>query len=252
MLEISDKRLFLLLESHVKKRNTKTELSFEKPDPLMVAKRFNDEYVSLICALFAYGKASLIVKFLNSLDFNLLNEDEKKIKKVLSSFYYRFQNAHDITALFISLKRLKENFSLEDIFISGYKKENSVLEGIYKMIDSIENAYAYQSGGYRFLISKPKSLSPYKRWNMYLRWMIREDELDMGLWKRVDKKDLLIPLDTHTFNVSRKLGLLKRKTYDLKAVIELTQKLRQFDPKDPVKYDFALYRMGQEGILSKK
>ncbi|MCW8821148.1 MAG: DUF2400 domain-containing protein, partial [Sulfurovum sp.] len=65
----------------------------------------------------------------------------------------------------------------------------------------------------------------------------------------IDKKDLLMPLDTHTFHVSRRLGLLKRKTYDMKASIELTDTLRTFDETDPIKYDFALYRLGQEKLL---
>ena len=79
--------------------------------------------------------------------------------------------------------------------------------------------------------------------------MVREDELDMGIWSKIDKKDLLMPLDTHTFKVSQKLGLLKRKTYDMKAVLELTQTLKSFDKNDPIKYDFALYRLGQEKII---
>jgi uncharacterized protein (TIGR02757 family) len=73
----------------------------------------------------------------------------------------------------------------------------------------------------------------------------------MGLWSKIDKKDLLIPLDTHTFNISLKLGLINRTTYDLKAVQQLTKKLRSFDADDPVKYDFALYRIGQEKLLNK-
>jgi uncharacterized protein (TIGR02757 family) len=83
---------------------------------------------------------------------------------------------------------------------------------------------------------------------MFLRWMIRYDEIDLGLFDEKAKKDLIIPLDTHTFNVSQRLGLLKRKTYDLQAAYELTCKLREFDPHDPVKYDFALYRIGQERL----
>jgi uncharacterized protein (TIGR02757 family) len=71
----------------------------------------------------------------------------------------------------------------------------------------------------------------------------------MGLWSGVDKSDLIIPLDTHTFNVSKKLGLLSRKSYDLQAAIELTEMLKEFDRSDPLKYDFALYRIGQEKIL---
>ncbi len=81
---------------------------------------------------------------------------------------------------------------------------------------------------------------------MFLRWMVRSDHLDMGLWTKIEKRDLIMPLDTHTFQVSRRLGLLERKSYDMKAALELTEQLRIFDPEDPVKYDFALYRLGQE------
>ena len=84
---------------------------------------------------------------------------------------------------------------------------------------------------------------------MFLRWMVRNDNLDMGLWTKVDKKDLILPLDTHTFKVSQKLGLLDRKSYDLKSAIIITQELKKLDPQDPIKYDFAIYRLGQEGII---
>jgi len=91
--------------------------------------------------------------------------------------------------------------------------------------------------------------SPYKRYNMFLRWMVRYDNLDMGLWEKVSKKDLILPLDTHTFKVGQKLGLLNRKTYDLQSAILITNKLKEFDCNDPMKYDFAIYRMGQEKIV---
>jgi len=91
--------------------------------------------------------------------------------------------------------------------------------------------------------------APYKRYNMFLRWMVREDNLDMGLWKNVNPKDLILPLDTHTFKVSQKLGLLTRKTYDLKSAILITEELKKFNNEDPMKYDFAIYRIGQEKII---
>ena len=93
------------------------------------------------------------------------------------------------------------------------------------------------------------SNAPYKRWNMFLRWMVRFDTLDLGLWKKIDKKDLILPLDTHTFKVSKKLGLLENRTYNLKSALEISQKLKEFDANDPIKYDFAIYRLGQEKII---
>jgi uncharacterized protein (TIGR02757 family) len=249
-----------LLDQEVYNRNLVSELNTDKPDPLMVAKIYNDEYISLVCALFGYGNAKLIVKFLNSFDFSILNKDEEYIKNKLKGYYYRFQNEDDIINFFITIKRLKAKSTLENIFKIGYDKYNNVLDGIESIISSILDINNYDSRGYRFLIGNvPKKdkngnikligNSAYKRYNMYLRWMVRDDNLDMGLWNRVDQKDLILPLDTHTFQISLKLGLLTRKTYDLKSAVLITQKLKEFDINDPIKYDFALYRLGQEKIL---
>jgi len=242
-----------LLDKEVEARNCTAELSHEKPDPLLIASKYQDESIALICALFAYGNAGQIVKFLNSLDFSLLNENEDVITKELSSHYYRFQKSDDVRAVFIAMKRLKDVDSIENIFYEGYRKENNILDGLWNFIETIQNIYLRNTQGYNFLIgSLPKrvnSAGTYKRYMMYLRWMVRKDELDMGLWSKIDKKDLLMPLDTHTFKMSQKLGLLKRKSYDMKAAIELTDRFRTWDENDPVKYDFALYRIGQERIL---
>ncbi len=247
------KKIREILEQEVKKRDVSNEITKQKPDPLLIAKRYNDETISLICALFAYGNVKAIIKFLDSLEFSLLEASDKKIKKELSSHYYRFQNAQDVSSIFIALKRLKEVDSIESIFYDGYKKEQNILDGLWNFIEHLKEVYPYESRGYKFLVgSVPKKLEgagTYKRYLMYLRWMVRKNELDMGLWSKIDKKDLLIPLDTHTFKVSQKLGLLKRKTYDMKAVLELTETLKKFDKDDPIKYDFALYRLGQEGIV---
>ena len=241
------------LDAEVLERNSEDEISYDKPDPLLIARRYNDEYIALICALFAYGNVQAIIKFLDSLDFSLLEADDEQIRGALSQHYYRFQNAQDIIEFFIVLKILKKEGSLETHFLEGYLLNHSVVEGVYSVIEKIRKLSAYESQGFNFLVGKvspkTKGASALKRWMMFLRWMVRNDTLDMGLWKRVDKKDLLMPLDTHTFNVSLRLKLLKRKTCDLEAVIELSKKLRSFDKEDPIKYDFALYRLGQEKIL---
>jgi uncharacterized protein (TIGR02757 family) len=242
-----------MLDDEVKNRNQQSELSYDKPDPLLIASKYNDESIALICALFAYGNAKLIVKFLDSLDFSLLEASDEVIKKSLSKHYYRFQNSDDVVAIFIALKRLKKIDSIENLFYKGYKKEQNILDGLWSFILALQEVYPYESRGYKFLIgSVPKKINSagtYKRYLMYLRWMVRSDELDLGLWSKIDKKDLLMPLDTHTFKVSQKLGLLERKTYDMKATLELTSKLKTFDYLDPIKYDFALYRLGQEKVI---
>jgi len=246
------KKTKLLLDKEVKLRNNSSEISLEKPDPLLIASHYNDETIALICALFAYGNARLIVKFLQSLDFSLLEANDAHIKNTLSTHYYRFQNSDDISTLFIALKRLKDIDCIENIFYEGYKKEGNILDGLWGFIDILKSVHPHKSRGYDFLIgSVPKKMSSmgtYKRYMMYLRWMVRDDMLDLGLWNKIDKRDLLMPLDTHTFKVSQRLGLIQRKTYDMKAVMELTETLRKFNALDPIKYDFALYRLGQEKL----
>ena len=238
-----------LLENEITNKSY-YQVNEENPDPILIAQEKKDEYISLVCALFAYGKATLIVKFLKSINFDILDENEKEIKKYFTNHYYRFQTKEDVKEFFITLKRLKNEDNLENIFLKGYKKNNFVIDGIDEIIKKFYEVNPYTSKGYSFLIGnrykgKTKGSSPYKRWNMYLRWMVRDSGIDFGIWKNVKKSDLIIPLDTHTFNVSHKLGLLTRKTYDLESAIQLTNKLKEFDENDPVKYDFAIYRLGQ-------
>ena len=222
-------------------KNNIYEISDKKPDPIIIAKRYNDEYIALIAALFAYGNVRAIIKFLNSLDLENLDSNNS---------YYRFQTKKDVKEFLKTIKLMKKEYSLNELFLQGYKKENNPIEGLREIIKTIYQINSYNSKGYEFLIgkippNKTKGISPYKRWNMFLRWMVRDMPPDLGIWRGVKKSDLIIPLDTHTHKISLNLGLLKRKSYDLQAAIELTEKLKEFDKKDPLKYDFALYRIGQ-------
>lgn len=85
--------------------------------------------------------------------------------------------------------------------------------------------------------------------NMFLRWMVRKDEIDLGLWNKISSSKLIMPVDTHIARVSRKLRLVRRKSQDMKFAVELTSKLKKFDANDPVKYDFSLCHIGIEGKL---
>ena len=258
-MQRDDIELKELLDIEVNSRNSEFELSYDKPDPLLVAKRQKDDYAILLCALFAYGNAKLIVKFLDSLDFSLLDKSEEDIEKTLNKHYYRFQNSKDVIEVFKAFRRLKLENSLEELFLEAYNKEKNVLEGVDFLIGKIKEKANYSSQGFDFLVGNTLKRdkqgkikltnAPYKRWNMFLRWMVREDSLDLGFWKNVSKSDLILPLDTHTFKVSQKLGLLQNKTYNLKSALEITEKLKKFDKNDPIKYDFAIYRLGQEKII---
>ncbi len=253
-MKISENEIKELLDEQVKLRNTIENVTQGAADPLRVAMKHKDPYIALICALFAYGNANQIVKFLEQLDFNLLDRSESEIKEYLAGRYYRFQKTEDVINIFIAIRRFKQSANIEKIVYDGYLRgEGSIVAGLSDLIAYIRSLVYSNTHGYNFLVGKePKDLSSfgaYKRYMMYFRWMVRDEQPDLGLWSKIDKSSLIMPLDTHTFNVSHKLGLLKRKSCDLKAAIELTKKLKEFDGNDPLKYDFALYRIGQSRWL---
>ena len=243
------KNLKEILDFHANLKNCDENL-FDKADPLQVAKCYKNDIIALICALFAYGNANLILKFLNSLDFSLLNESEEKIKKELKHHKYRFQSTQDVAQIFITLSRLKNEFSIQECVLKGLSQTGEMISGINLLIEQIYSLNEYKSPGYEFFFGRnftAKPVSPYKRYNLFLRWVVRKSDIDLGFYDKISPKDLLIPLDVHTHRVSLKLGLIGRKSYDFEAVNLLTKKLREFDPNDPIKYDFALYRLGQSG-----
>ena len=240
-----------LLDQNVISKNTQADL-FSAADPLQVASKFKTPEISLVCALFAYGNAKLIVNFLNSLDFSLLDKSEEQIASNLTRHKYRFQSCEDVRQIFIAVSRLKKHGDIESTVRSGFEKSGSMIEGVNELIKFIYSLNPYRSEGYEFFFGKPYEKapqSPYKRYNMFLRWMVRDSDIDLGLFKNLPKDRLLMPLDVHTHRVSLNLGLINRKSYDFKAVMELTKKLREFDELDPIKYDFALYRIGQSKEL---
>ncbi len=242
------KKIKALLDAEVLKRNQTSELSYDKPDPLLIASRHKDIYISIACALFAYGRADAIVKFLDSIDFTIIDTSEDEIRAYFKEHYYRFQSREDVQEFFITLSRAKKDtLHVEEIIYEAYKQESSVIDGINALIEYLYTLNSYSSKGYRFLLGSPvyktKGASALKR------WMVRDDSLDLGLFSKIDKKDLIIPLDTHTQKVSLKLGFLKRKIYDLEAAIELSKTLKDFDKYDPIKYDFAIYRLGPTRLI---
>lgn len=244
-----------ILDFHADLKNCDENL-FANADPLQIAKSHkndkNADIIALISALFAYGNAKLIVKFLQKIDFEILNLSEKEIKNETKNLKYRFQNSIDIAEIFITLKRFNENFKIENEILKGLKQSGKIIDGINSLIKKFHALNNFSSLGYDFFFGREferEPISPYKRYNMFLRWMVRNDGLDLGIFKKISPKDLLMPLDVHTHKVSLSLGLIKRKSYDFKAVLELTEILRSLDKNDPIKYDFALYRLGQSGEI---
>ncbi len=231
---------------------------FSAPDPLQVVRALSGDgdidKIALICALFSYGNAALIVRFLRRIDFGVLGESEDEISRYAhkNGLKYRFQSVWDVAQILITFKRVwQEDF--EDIILANSVATDDYINGINGLIKRLLAANDYRSNGYEFYLSKPfinEPKSPYKRYNMWLRWMVRDSDIDLGIYKKLDKSRLILPLDTHTHKVSLRLGLCEKKSYDFKAAKIITQKLREFDRDDPIKYDFALYRLGQSGEIS--
>ena len=196
--------------------------------------------------------------------------DSFRLERILHTTfpYYRFQTSDDVKLLFASLACIIAQGGLESSF-SRKAPPLAVISAISQAICSHASrilasplyapffSHDYRanflaskqfSQGFSFLVGVSPS-SPLKRWNMFLRWLTRKDHIDLGLWQDlVSPSDLLLPLDTHTLRISRALTLLQRKSYDRKAVLEVSASLKRFCAHDPIRYDFALYRIGQSGM----
>ena len=233
------------LDKLVLKYETK---DFIKSDPIQFGHKFRTkediEIASFISSLFAFGKRELFIKKLDYI-FSLssspmqLIQDFKKYN--LDDFIYRFIKSPDLIELLRLLNKLYvlDKSSLEELFSSD-ERFKIATDYFYS------NSNCPSSTGFCFMFAKPENNSALKRMNMFLRWMVRDGQVDFGIWKTIKKSELLIPLDTHVARLSREFGLLKRKQNDFRAVLELTEKLKEFDETDPIKYDFALFGLGVE------
>lgn len=252
-----DKKLKKVLDSAYHEYNTTESISIHNPDPLLKVYEYkshpNLPYIALICALFSYGNVRAIMRFLDSLPFGALDSKEQILGAHFP--YYRFQSAQDVRALFLAVYEFKRCVDFSDFIALHYRNGDilSLIREIIKTLNLHLNRIQNKQGrGLAFLIGALDSSSPLKRWNMFLRWMVRKDNIDLGIWSHIIKsRDLLLPLDTHTFRMCQNLRLLKRKSYDIKAVLEVSQNLLKFDSVDPIRYDFALYRIGQKYKASK-
>ena len=251
---------------------TKTELDnlaekyenvdFIKNDPVQFIHRYNNkqdiELAGFITSLFAYGNRKMFISKLYDL-FNRMDNDVANYIKNgefsnLKGFEYRFSKDYDIIPMFNILNSLYNNSNgLEELFKYSFKTDrgNKYDEFLDKVVDYFYARAPREAGqGFYHLIPNPKKGGVMKRMNMFLRWMIRKTSVDKGIWSFMMPKDLYIPLDVHVARQSREMGLLTRKSNDYQAVRELTFKLKEFCPQDPIKYDFAMFAFGVE--LNKK
>ena len=233
---------------------------FIKDDPIQFIHKYpqkeDAELAGFIASLFAYGNRKMFIAKLNNLFERADNKISDYIKagdfSNLKGFEYRFSKDNDIIPIFETLNKLYfESKGLEELFEYGYKQDNDIYKMLKTVVDYFYSRSPKTAGqGFYHMIPNPENGGAMKRMNMFLRWMVRKPPVDLGIWTFIKPKDLLIPLDVHVARVSRNMGLLTRKSNDFKAVIELTSKLRELCPEDPVKYDFAMFAFGVE--LNKK
>jgi uncharacterized protein (TIGR02757 family) len=227
---------------------------FIESDPISVPHRYSKkediEIAGFLSATIAWGQRTTIIKNANKL-MNLMDDSpyefiikakEKDLLK-FEGFVHRTFNSTDVVFFIRALQNIYlKHGGLENVFNTHEK--NDILKHSIIHFRNVFFSIPYPPRTKKH-ISNPEDNSSAKRICMYLRWMARKDKkgVDFGLWK-LPSKHLMCPLDVHSGNVARKLGLLKRTQNDWKAVEELTAKLREMDPKDPVKYDFALFGLG--------
>jgi len=239
------------LDSKVKEYN---QAAFIKDDPISIphlfTKKQDIEIAGFFAAVFAWGNRATIIgkskELMQRMDnspYPFIKDHSAKDLKKLKGFKHRTFNEDDLYYFieFLHLHYSKHN-SLEAAFfpIPGLDAEHG-LTHFKKYFFSVEHLKRTEKH-----ISSPLQKSTCKRLNMFLRWMIRNDNkgVDFGLWKNISPSQLICPIDVHVARVSKKLGLLKRKQIDWLAAIELTDALKKLDKDDPVKYDFALFNLG--------
>ena len=243
------------LDELVLKYETK---DFIKDDPIQFPHRFKEikdiELAGFIASVFAFGNRKVFIRKLNELFALFQNEPKNFIenfeRKSLKGFNYRFAKEEDVEEIFLVLKKLySSNSSLEELFRYGYETKD--FHQMLKVVTDYFYSNMENTFGAKYLIPDANKKGAMKRVNMLLRWLVRDGVVDLGVWKFIDKSELLIPLDTHVARISREMNLLKRNSNDFKAVKELTNELKIFDKNDPVKYDFAMFGYGIDNPKSK-
>jgi uncharacterized protein (TIGR02757 family) len=237
---------------------------FIESDPVGIPHLFeqkeNIEISGFLSASIAWGQRVTIIKnakhLMQLLHFDphrfVINFDNEDLTP-LETFCHRTFNSTDLIYFLKTLSNIYKNQGgLEVVFMQGYERRQNMREALIHF-RKIFFGLPHEKRTEKHVANVQTGASA-KRLNMFLRWMVRKDGsgVDFGIWKNISSSDLFLPLDIHTGNVARALGLLERKQNDWRAVEEITSTLRQFDPDDPVKYDYALFGMGiVEGIKAK-
>ncbi|PLX71235.1 MAG: TIGR02757 family protein [Denitrovibrio sp.] len=199
----------------------------------------NKEFIAFTSACFAYGNVKAIKSFLTSF-FNHYGSDPLRVKKESAGLYYRFQKKADVEYYADFMNRIySEHGSIENIF----NQRDTLEEGIDFFYETMHGMCSDAGNGFFFLIPNPKT-SGAKRLRMFLRWMIRKDDVDFGLWDSFDPSQLMMPIDTHILRFAKNNNIIKNETASRANLTIVSNFFRALNAADPAKYDFALTRLG--------
>ncbi len=246
-----------LLENIYKTYNRR---EYVDPDPLVFLYQYEDpgdrEIVALIASSLAYGKVSQILKSVKTvLDIMgpsparyLTDTPGNKIDRGLSSFKHRFTGPEEIVSLLRGVKKvIKDHGSLYGCFRSFFKNNDSIINTLAGFVKELKKSCSIDPVS---LIPDPLKGSACKRLNLFLRWMIRNDDVDPGGWRAIPPSALIVPLDTHMHRFSLEAGLTERKGNNIRTALEITGEFKKICCEDPVKYDFAITRYGIRDDIS--
>lgn len=234
-------------------------LDFIDSDPVQIphlfSKKEDIEIAGFLSATIAWGNRKMIIKnshkmmeLMGNSPYDFVMSHTDKDLEYFESFVHRTFNGQDFASFIKGLQHIYNNHGGLEAVFAQHQSRDVETKSMQKSISEFKKVFfeiQHQTRTQKH-ISDPLNNSAAKRINMYLRWMVRQDNkgVDLGIWKSISPSLLSCPVDVHSGNVARKLGLLTRKQNDGKAVVELDLKLRALDPNDPVKYDFALFGLG--------
>jgi uncharacterized protein (TIGR02757 family) len=247
--------LKVLLDQQVQRFNQPT---FIENDPILIPHRYTQlqdiEITAFWVSMLAWGqrktiinKATTLFELMDNTPYQfILGHEEKDRTRFLNFKHRTFQTTDVLYFLDFLQSFYRQHSSLETAFVCESLTQSSTVEPALLHFHRLFFSLPHAPQRTQKHIATPERKSTCKRLNMFLRWMVRQDShgVDFGVWKSIKPAQLLMPLDVHVDRIARRLGLLERKQTDWLAVLELTERLRQFDPQDPVKYDFALFGMG--------
>lgn len=236
-------------------------------DPLQFARAFSDpadrEVVGFVAAALAYGNVVQIRRSIRTvLDAlgphparALERFDAGRMARRLGAFKHRFNDARDVACLLRFVSRMRRTHgSIEAFFAPAHAPDASdvgpALTAFSERALALDHGGLYGDGplparaGVRFFFSSPADGSACKRLNLFLRWMVRREGVDLGVWRAVEPRALVIPLDAHVQSIARRVRLTRYRSPGWAMAVDITKRLRRLDPLDPVKYDFALFCMG--------